>query len=69
MQNLAVFMEPSGYAPEISSRSGNMILNRFCIDEDGAFELSGVYYFKTLDDKIFGYDREVHRKAKGKENS
>ena len=39
MQNLVVLMEPSKDA-------WDMILNRFCIDEDAAFELSGVNYLK-----------------------
>ena len=42
MQNLVVFMEPYEYACDTSLKGGNMILNRFCIDEDAAFELSGV---------------------------
>ena len=46
MQNLVVLMEPSRDADDVSLKAGNMILNRFCIDEDAAFELSGVYYLK-----------------------
>ena len=46
MQNLVVLMEPSENAWETSLRGGIMILNRFCIDEDAAFELSGVSYLK-----------------------
>ena len=42
LQNLVVLMEPSDRARNISLKAGNMILNRFCIDEDAAFELSGV---------------------------
>ena len=45
-QNLVVFMNPSGKKSDISLKGGNMILNRFCIDEDVAFELSGVTYLK-----------------------
>ena len=41
-----VFMEPSEDTSNISMKGGNMILNRFCIDEDAAFELSGVNYFR-----------------------
>ena len=54
MQNLVVFMEPSENAFEISLEGGNMILSRFCIDEDAAFELSGVYSLKKL-----SLDKEV----------
>ena len=46
MQNLVVFMEPSETAWQTPLKGGNMILNRFCIDEDAAFELSGVHYLK-----------------------
>ena len=46
MQNLLVLMDPSGYAADHSLKPGNMILNRFCIDEDAAFELSEVNYLK-----------------------
>ena len=46
LQNLVVLMEPSDRARNISLKAGNMILNRFCIDEDAAFELSEVNYLK-----------------------
>ena len=46
MQNLVVMMERPQEAYGISLKAGNMILNRFCIDEDAAFELSGVNYLK-----------------------
>ena len=46
-QNLVVFMEPSENTAFIGLKCGNMILNRFCIDEDAAFELSGVNFFKS----------------------
>ena len=46
MQNLVVFMEPDERAYRTHLKGGNMILNRFCIDEDAAFELSGVNYLE-----------------------
>ena len=46
MQNLVVLMDPCEAAWETSVKGGTMILNRFCIDEDAAFELSGVNYLK-----------------------
>ena len=46
MQNLVVLMEPSKDAWDTSLKGGNMILNRFCIDEDAAFKVSGVYSLK-----------------------
>ena len=48
MQNLVVLMEPSEEAYDIDMRAGNLILNRFCIDEDAAFELSGVNYLENV---------------------
>ena len=45
MQNLVVFIEPSQIAYDISSKGGYMCMNRFCIDENAAFELSGVRNF------------------------
>ena len=47
MQNLVVFMEQSEQTFDISLKAGNMILNRYSIDEDTAFELSGVNYLKN----------------------
>ena len=44
MQNLIVLLKPSKDTYDHSLKAGNMILNRFCIDEDAAFELSGVKY-------------------------
>ena len=46
MQNLVVFMEPNEEASRTPLKAGNMILNRFCIDEDAAFEVSGVNSLK-----------------------
>ena len=62
MQNLVVLMEPSGDAHITPLKGGNMILNRFCIDEDAAFELSGVNYLKKHDSGLYFTDSE-----KGKE--
>ena len=52
MQNLVVLMEPSEEAWDTSLKGGNMILNRFCIDEDAAFELSGVYSLKKSSEDV-----------------
>ena len=72
MQNLVFFVEPSKDAWEIAWKGGNMMLNRFCIEEDAAFELSGVNYLKKSSVQIKnGYDREfeLKRKEKGMEYS
>ena len=65
-QNLVLLMEPNEEAHEISLKGGNMCLNRFCIDEDAAFELSGVYYLeKSSIDIIYRNEFELERKSKG----
>ena len=72
MQNLVVFMEPSEIAYDTPLKGGNMILNRFCIDEDAAFELSGVNYLKKTSCDIEYGDSlklKLKRKIKGKEYS
>ena len=61
MQNLVILMGPSEYADEISFKGGNMCFNRFCIDEDAAFELSGVHYLG----KSSGSYSEDKSKGKG----
>ena len=70
MQNLVVLMEPSEDAWQTPLKGGNMILNRFGIDEDAAFELSGVDYLTKLS-WMSGKSREleVERKVKGKDYS
>ena len=72
MQNLVVLIEPSEDLHEISLKAGNMILNRFCIDEDAAFELSGVKYLKKSSHHI-KHGRRIKfiakRGVKGKEYS
>ena len=64
MQNLVVFIEPSEDASNISYKTATLYLNRFCIDEDAACELSGVYYLKSEEPLNF----TLKRKAKSKTN-
>ena len=68
MQNLVVFIEPSDDASNISSKAAILYLNRFCIDEESACELSGVYYLKsdeplnfTLKQKKKGYGKRLKK--------
>ena len=59
-----------------TNKTGNMILNRFCIDEDAAFELSGVNYLKNIpfrDTLTLGYPKRRRtpyqdKCARGSEN-
>ena len=46
MQNLVLLMDPSEDAADIDLKGGNMCLNRFSIDEEAAFDISGVHYLK-----------------------
>ena len=48
MPNIIVFIDPPEKANDISIKAGNLYLNRLCIDEDAAFELSGVHYLEKL---------------------
>ena len=64
MQNLVVLMDPPVYAHDISPKAGNMYLNRFCIDEDAACELSGVYYLDSEEPLRI----TLKQKAEGKTN-
>ena len=66
MQNLVVLMEPSDDAWNIDLKGGNMCFNRFCIDEDAAFELSGIHFLKKTNYyedryKGEGYKRQTTR--------
>ena len=45
-QNIVILMEDHSNPSIISMKAGNMCLNRFCIDENAAFALSGVYFLK-----------------------
>ena len=68
MQNLVVMMEPPTDACDISLKAGRMCLNRFCIDEDAAFELSRVYYFeKSPGENMSAEKFKVKSKSKGRE--
>ena len=78
MQNLVVFMEPSENAYDndislnkgkkcydISFNDGNKFLNLFCIDEDAAFELSGVRYLEESIQTTFANGMPWFPKGKG----
>lgn len=48
-QNIVVLRDIPEYANDISSKAVNMYMNRFCIDEDDAFELSGVFNLRKTE--------------------
>ena len=60
MQNVVLLMKPNEFAFMVSMKAGKMCLNRFCIDEDAAFESTGVYYLEKA--------RLTARKEKGRGN-
>ena len=45
-QDVVFLMESPKYPYDISAQGVNMALNRFCIDEEMAFESSGVFYLR-----------------------
>ena len=70
MQSLVILMEPSEHAHDDSLKAGNMILNRFCIDEDAAFELSGCNNLKKSSDDMVVWESikfKTKKRVKGKE--
>ena len=70
MQNLVVLMEPSEDAWDTPLKGGKMILNRFCIDEDAAFELSGCNNLKKSSDDMVVWESikfKTKKRVKGKE--
>ena len=71
IQNLVILMEPCKNPWDVSLMGGNMCLNLFSIDEDAAFESSGVHYLKKLSKDIYDDTRvmESKRKSKGKKYS
>ena len=48
-QNIIFLVGRSDDAWQISLNGGNMLINRFSIDEDAAFELSGVYNLQPME--------------------
>ena len=63
MQNLVVFIESSEDASNISYKAGRLYFNRFCIDEDAACELSGVYYLESEEPLRITLERKAEGKA------
>ena len=69
MQNLIFLTEPPSDAWNTSSKAGKMCLNRLCIAEDAAFELSGVYCFAKYFFQIYyDYFYNVQKKCFNEKN-
>ena len=63
MQNLVMMIQPPQGGDDISLKAGNMFLNRFIIDEDVAFELSGIYnamFRKSVEDRGEDYSFDTY---------
>ena len=65
-QNLVVFTESAQDVNDVPSKAGKMIFNRFCIDEDAAFELSGVYFLKHVSHIELGHTATKEEKINSK---
>ena len=64
MQNLVVFIEPSEDASNISAKAAILYVNRFCIDEKSACELSGVYYLESEEPLFITLKQKEEGKSK-----
>ena len=67
-QNIVFFIEPSEDAYNISSKVGKLFLNKFCIDEDEATELSGINHLKKWSYEFWLRNAGQNTQAKGNEN-
>ena len=65
MKRIIILEEPAITEYDISLKAGKRLMNRFCIDEDAEFELSGVYssYLSPL-----SITSKIGSKTKGKMN-
>ena len=65
MKRIIILEEPAITEYDISLKAGKRLMNRFCIDEDAEFELSGVY---SLHESSRAITSQIGSKAKGKVN-
>ena len=49
IEDVIVFFEPPVAAYDNTSKGGKMTLNRFCINEETAFESCGVFYLEQTE--------------------
>ena len=54
MKNILILIEPNDQPFITSEKIANLFMNRFCIDEDGGFELLGVCELSKSSDRIGG---------------
>ena len=65
MQRFIFLMEHAKTEYDVSFKAGNRLMNRFSIDEDADFELSGVYFLYESHRAITS---KIGSKIKGKMN-
>ena len=65
MQRIIILKEPAIAEYDISLKAGKRLMNRFCIDEDADFELSGVLSSRVSPRAITS---KIGNKPKGNEN-
>ena len=65
MQSFFILKEPALTGYDISFKAGKRLMNRFCIDEDANFELTGVYSSYVSPRAITS---KIGSKTKGKGN-
>ena len=65
MQSFFILKEPAITGYDISLKAGKRLMNRFCIDEDANFELTGVYSSYVSPRAITS---KIGSKTKGKVN-
>ena len=67
MKRIIILNEPAITEYDISLKAGKRLMNRFCIDENAGFELSGVYssYLLSIPRPITS---KIGSKTKGKMN-
>ena len=66
MKRIIILKEPAITEYDISLKAGKRLMNRFCIDEDPDFELSGVY--SSYKSPLYTITSKIGSKAKGKVN-
>ena len=64
MQNVVVLINSIEEAYDISIKAVNMYLNRICIDEEAAFESTGIYFLKEFEQIIMW--QEMRKLAENK---
>ena len=67
-QNLILLIQPTDISWFTPEKTANLLMNRFCINEDAAFEVSGVHYLgkmlaleNYLSKNLFGLETDLRK--------